>query len=46
MKAILGDQILGDQVDFNAVKEEIRKSFEKVFNLELKEQQPLVDYVM
>jgi len=38
--------ILGDQVDFNAVKEEIRKSFEKVFNLELKEQQPLVDYVM
>lgn len=38
--------ILGRQVDFDAVKEEIRKSFEKVFNLELKEQQPLVDYAM
>ena len=38
--------ILGKQLDFDAVKQEIRKSFEKVFNLELKEQQPLVDYIM
>jgi lipoate-protein ligase B len=38
--------ILGKQVDFDAVKQQIRKSFEKVFNLELKEQQPLVDYIM
>ena len=38
--------ILGKQVDFDAVKEEIRKSFEKVFNLEFEEQQPLVDHIM
>ena len=38
--------ILGKEVDFDAVKQEIRKSFEKVFNLELKEQQPLVDPIM
>ena len=38
--------ILGKQVDFDAVKQQIRKSFEKVFNLELKEQQPLVNHIM